>query len=278
MRIANVNDRLQLLDHAGRGTDVEEASNGRFSADPQAVFAHWPAFLEWAAGSDGATGTVMDENFLGAPVPRPPQIFGIGLNYRDHAAEANLAIPDEPVVFTKFPSSITGPRSAVTLPSGSVDYEVELVVVIGTGGHRIAAQDGWSHVAGLMVGQDLSERAVQMRGPAPQFSMGKSFPGFSPIGPVMVTPDELPGRDALGIRCSIGDQVLQDGNTTELIFDIPALISRLSAIVTLLAGDLIFTGTPAGVGVARSPQRFLAPGELLVSSIDGIGELRNRMV
>lgn len=277
MQTVNLNGRLALL-HDNRAVDVEKASDGRFSADPQAVFQEWDAFKTWAETNSHLEGEPFDAADLGAPVPRPSQIFGIGLNYRDHAAEANLGIPEEPVVFTKFPSSITGPNSDITLPSESVDYEVELVVVVGKEAHHVTHGNAWDHVAGLMVGQDLSERDVQMRGPAPQFSMGKSFPGFSPVGPALVTPDELVSPAQLRISCGIDGVPLQDSNTRELIFDVSELIVRLSAIVTLLPGDLIFTGTPGGVGVSRTPKRFIRAGEELVSSIEGLGELRNRFI
>jgi 2,4-diketo-3-deoxy-L-fuconate hydrolase len=277
MRIANLNGRLVLV-NGSSAVDVEKASDGRFPADPQAVFQEWDAFKTWADANGHLQGEPFDAAELGAPVPRPPQIFGIGLNYRDHAKEANLGIPDEPVVFTKFPSSITGPYSDVALPSGSVDYEVELVVVIGREAHHVTHGNVWDHVAGFMVGQDLSERDVQLRGPVPQFSLGKSFPGFSPVGPALVTPGELASPGELRISCGIDGVTLQDGNTRELIFDVPELIVRLSAIVTLLPGDLIFTGTPGGVGMGRTPKRFIRAGEQLVSSIEGLGELRNRFV
>jgi 2,4-diketo-3-deoxy-L-fuconate hydrolase len=277
MRIANLNGRLVLL-NGDRAVDVEKASDGRFKADPQAVFDDWEAFTTWADENSGVRGDEFQISTLGAPVPRPQQVFGIGMNYRDHAEEAGLGIPEEPVVFTKFSSSITGPYDDVTLPSGSVDYEVELVVVIGTKARKVSREDAWGHVAGFMVGQDISERDVQLRGPAPQFSLGKSFPGFSPIGPALVSADEFVSPESLRITCGIDGTTLQDGNTRELIFDVPELIVRLSAIVTLLPGDLIFTGTPAGVGIGRSPKRFIRPGEELVSSIEGLGELRNRFV
>lgn len=277
MRIANLNGRLVLLNGDG-AVDVERASDGRFKSDPQAVFDDWGSFVTWAGHNAGTRGEPFESPGLGAPVPQPRQVFGIGMNYRDHAEEAGLGIPEEPVVFTKFPSSITGPYDEVTLPSEAVDYEVELVAVIGAQASKVSRDDAWDHVAGFMVGQDISERDIQLRGQAPQFSLGKSFPGFSPIGPALVTPDELATPASLQISCGIDGVPLQDGNTRELIFDVPELIVRLSAIVTLLPGDLIFTGTPGGVGIGRSPKRFIRPGEELISSIEGLGELRNRFI
>jgi 2-keto-4-pentenoate hydratase/2-oxohepta-3-ene-1,7-dioic acid hydratase in catechol pathway len=275
MRLANQDGRAVLVidDHA---VDVEKYSNGRYSADPLRLLPEWHSVRDWAAGLSAADGEPLDRTRLGPPIPAPPQVFGIGLNYRDHAIEANLGIPEEPVVFTKFPSCITGPDAEVTLPSESVDWEVELVVAISIGGHAIPISRAWEHVVGFMVGQDLSERDVQFRGPVPQFNMGKSFPGFAPTGPVLVTTDELPDPGALEISCGIDGETLQRSNTRELIFPVPELIAQLSITVTLLPGDLIFTGTPAGIGNARTPKRFLRAGETLTSTITGIGELHTR--
>jgi 2,4-didehydro-3-deoxy-L-rhamnonate hydrolase len=160
-----------------------------------------------------------------------------------------------------------------------VDWEVELVVVIGHRCDRVPERAAWSHIAGVMVGQDLSERQLQLSGPAPQFSLGKSFPGFGPVGPELVTVDELANPDDLALGCRLeGGEILQNGSTRDLIFAVPELIARLSAVCPLLPGDLIFTGTPAGVGGGRTPPKFLQPGDVLVSWIDGVGELRNPMV
>jgi 2,4-didehydro-3-deoxy-L-rhamnonate hydrolase len=209
-------------------------------------------------------------------------VFAIGLNYREHALESGLAIPTEPVVFTKFQSSLAGAQADVELPSEAVDYEVELVVVLGREAHGVSVADAWDFVAGLTAGQDISERAVQSRGPAPQFSVAKSYPGFSPIGPVVVTPDEFADRDAIRVRTMLLDgtelATKQDGNTNDLIFSVPELISRLSQTLTLYPGDVIFTGTPSGVGNGKKPPVFLKKGQTLVTDITGIGELRNRLV
>ena len=278
MRIGRIEGRLSLIsgDHA---LDVERASGGRFAADPDLVFPRWREFTAWAGGQSAASGDAFTPGQLGAPVLRPAQVFGIGLNYRAHASEAGVAqAPASPAVFTKFVSSITGPYDPVNLPSDKVDWEVELVVVIGERAYEVSEKDAWSHVAGLTVGQDLSERAVQLAGPVPQFSLGKSYPGFSPTGPVIVTPDEFSDPDDLALGCSLDGEVLQDGRTKDLIFSVPELINRLSAVLPLLPGDLIFTGTPSGVGMARDPQRYLPPGSTLLSHIDGIGELRTPLV
>lgn len=275
MRIANLSGRLVLV-AADRAIDVEHASGGRFRADPQAVYDRWEEFRDWAEHAELSAGADFDAAHLGSPAPAPRQVLAIGLNYREHAAESGFTAPEGlPPVFTKYASSISGPVSEVALPAGGqTDWEVELVAVIGARAYRVAEADAWSHVAGLAVGQDLSERITQMAGPAPQFSLGKSFPGFAPIGPWLVTPDEFADPDDLELRCAINGEQVQKGRTRDLIFSVPALIAGLSAALPLLPGDVLFTGTPAGVGVGRAPQRFLAVGDELVSSIEGIGELR----
>lgn len=181
MRIANLDHRLVLLVGDG-AVDVATTSSGRFTSDPQAVYADWDAFTAWAATVDATTAQAYDPTRLGAPTPAPGQIFAVGLNYADHAGESGLALPAEPAVFTKFVSSITGPDATVELPTATVDWEVELVVVIGRPAYRVGAARAWEHVAGLTIGQDLSERTRQLVPPAPQFSLGKSFPGFSRSG------------------------------------------------------------------------------------------------
>ena len=190
MRIANVRGRLTLLTQAG-AVDVATASNGRFGPDPQAAYESFDALRAWAVAQEPSAVVELDPMTLGAPAPAPRQVFAIGLNYRDHAAEGGSALPADPVVFTKFPSFLADPDIDVALPPGTVDWEVELVAVIGRSARDVAVDRAWEHVAGLTVGQDLSERRLQLRGPYPQFSLGKSHPGFSPIGPVLVTPDEL---------------------------------------------------------------------------------------
>jgi 2-keto-4-pentenoate hydratase/2-oxohepta-3-ene-1,7-dioic acid hydratase in catechol pathway len=202
-------------------------------------------------------------------------VFGIGLNSRSHAAEAGMDLPSVPATFTKFPASITGPFATVELPNGTVDWEVELVVVIGRLADRVSTADSWSHVAGLTIGQDLSDRTLQLAAGA-QFSLGKSHRGFSPLGPWVVTPDELDDPDDLALGCRVDGETVQDGRTSDLVFTVPQLVAELSAVVPLLPGDIIFTGTPGGVGFARKPPRFLQPGETLESWVEGIGTIRTR--
>lgn len=280
MRIANIDGRLGLLVD-GRGYDVESVSAGRFGADPQAVFDRWDEFRSWAGDGDPGRhgpGSVPRPDQLGAPVPRPRQIFAVGLNYSEHATESGFEKPQHPVIFTKFASSLTGPYRDVVLPEGNVDWEVELVAVVGRGGRAIPEAAAWDHIAGLTVGQDLSERRSQHSGPAPQFSLAKSHAGFSPIGPSLVTADELDDPSDLALGCSINGETVQEGRTSQLIFSVPDLIARLSRTVELYPGDVIFTGTPAGVGVGRTPPRFLAPGDVLRSYVSGVGEIEQRLV
>jgi 2,4-didehydro-3-deoxy-L-rhamnonate hydrolase len=274
MRLACLAARPVLLVDGG-AVDVERLTNGKFGPTVRSVLDNWEAFRAEVSGArlDEAERTSYELADLGAPVPEPRQIFAVGLNYADHAAEASQPTPNFPLIFTKFQSSLGGPATPVSLPSAGVDYEAELVAVIGKEAHQVSEPDGWSYVAGLMVGQDLSEREVQGRGPAPQFSMGKSFPGFSPCGPAVVTLDEIANPADLAIRCWIGDQVLQDSRTKELIFSVSHLVAYLSGICKLFPGDLIFTGTPAGVGLSRTPPRFLRPGETLMTEIEGLGRL-----
>jgi 2,4-didehydro-3-deoxy-L-rhamnonate hydrolase len=272
VRLANLDGRMVALVEGG-AIDLDKISAGPFGGDVFLALEQWAQLASLVAASDVAP-TPFDDRRLRAPVPQPRQVFAIGLNYEDHAAESGVKVPDEPAVFTKFPTCITGPAATVALPSAGVDYEVELVVVIGQRAERVAIEQAWDVVAGFMVGQDLSERSVQLAGPLPQFSFGKSYAGFGPTGPAIVGLEEFQDRDSLAISCAIGDEVMQHGNTTDLIFNVPELIVRLSAVCALQPGDLIFTGTPDGVGMGRRPPRYLAPGDELISSVEGIGEIR----
>jgi 2,4-didehydro-3-deoxy-L-rhamnonate hydrolase len=281
VHVANLAGRLALVTTDGRrALDVNRASDGRFNSEPQQIYDPWSDFVSWASSADLSHALPFSPDALGAPAPAPKQVFAIGLNYRAHAAESNFDVPDEPtVMFTKWPSCITGPATTVELPEGGhTDWEVELVAVIGERTYRITEKQVWDHVAGVTVGQDLSERITQSSGPSPQFSLGKSLPGFGPTGPWLVTPDELEDRDDLELGCSVNGEQMQKGRTGDLVFSVPDLISRLSQKLPLLPGDVVFTGTPAGVGLGRTPQRFLSPGDELVSYVNGIGELRQRFV
>jgi 2-keto-4-pentenoate hydratase/2-oxohepta-3-ene-1,7-dioic acid hydratase in catechol pathway len=243
------------------------------------VLRDWDTFVEWACELTEATArTPIAERDLGPPVPRPSKVFGIGMNYRDHAAEAKLEIPKSPVVFTKFPNCISGPFADVELFSDRVDWEVELVVVIGRRGRSIAEKDALAHVAGYTAGQDVSDRRMQFADKPPQFSLGKSLDGYGPIGPALVSLDAFRDPNDLGLTCDVAGERMQSGRTGDMIFPVAALVAYLSRWCTLEPGDLIFTGTPAGVGSTRDPRRYLAPGEEIVSTIEGVGTMRNRCV
>jgi 2-keto-4-pentenoate hydratase/2-oxohepta-3-ene-1,7-dioic acid hydratase in catechol pathway len=271
MRVANVDGRLKLLVPGG-AVDVERASNSRFSSDPQAAYSAFDELRHWANGVSAADEP-FDPTVAGSPVPAPRQVFAIGLNYADHAAESGLSKPGAPVVFTKFASAITGPVTTVLLPAGSVDWEVELVVVIGKMATSVSLVDAWDHVAGLAVGQDISERELQRSGPAPQFSLAKSYRGFAPMGPCLVTVDEFDRRDDLELGCEVNGVMVQKSRTSDMIFPVSEIVAYLSGIVTLWPGDVIFTGTPPGVGMGRTPPQFLHDGDVLHSWIEGIGTL-----
>jgi len=275
MKLANRGGRAVLV-LEGAIADVEEASGGRFGPDPMSVYDDWPAFAEFASGVTTGTAPLVEAE-LGCPVPVPRQVFAIGLNYRSHAEESGMAVPSVPATFTKFPASLAGPFDDVELVGGTVDWEVELVAVIGTRADGVEEADAWAHVAGLTVGQDISDRTLQFAAGS-QFSLGKSRRGFGPMGPWPVTVDEVPDPDDLGLGCSVDGEKVQDARTSDLIFGVPRLIAELSAVLPLLPGDVIFTGTPAGVGATRRPPRFLAPGQVLESWIEGIGTIRNRCV
>jgi len=282
MKLANLGGRAVLMVTDTEAFDVATASAGRFGPALPAVYADWTEFARWASfwlggsGRDSGETVAVDAHRLRAPSPEARQVFGIGLNYRAHAEESGRDLPAKPATFTKFPGSITGPFAEVELPEGgSTDWEVELVVVMGQRAHRVAAADAWSHVAGLTVGQDLSERNLQFAA-GMQFSLGKSYPGFGPIGPWLVSPDEFDDPDDLELWCSVDGVEMQRSRTSDLIFTVPALIEELSAVLALCPGDLIFTGTPAGVGMARQPPTFLQPGQVVVSGIEGIGEIVTR--
>jgi 2-keto-4-pentenoate hydratase/2-oxohepta-3-ene-1,7-dioic acid hydratase in catechol pathway len=275
MKLANLDGRLVLV-LADGVVDVATASDGRFGPDPMSAFDDWRALAGWAAGVTDSTGP-LDETRLRCPVPRPRQVFAIGLNYRSHAEESGMAVPEVPATFTKFPASLGGPFDEIEVVGDAVDWEVELVAVIGPEADRVAEADAWAHVAGLTVGQDVSDRTLQFAA-GMQFSLGKSRRGYGPMGPWLVTPDEVPDPDDLGLGCSVDGETVQDARTSDLIFSVPRLIAELSAVLPLLPGDVIFTGTPAGVGMARRPPRALQPGQVLESWIEGIGTIRNRCV
>jgi 2-keto-4-pentenoate hydratase/2-oxohepta-3-ene-1,7-dioic acid hydratase in catechol pathway len=217
---------------------------------------------------------------LHAPVHDPAKIICLGLNYRDHAIEAGQAIPTEPILFSKFTTSLIGHGESIVLPkvAAKVDYEAELVVIVGKKGRHIPSDKALEYVAGYAVGHDVSARDWQFKGEAKQWLSGKTFDTFAPIGPELVTSDEVPDPHALGIRLRINGQTLQDSSTSQLIFGVPEMIAYISQILTLEPGDVIFTGTPPGVGAARKPPVWLKPGDVVEVEIDRLGTLRNPCV
>lgn len=272
-RLANVSDRGVLV-VGDSYYDIAELSGGEIGSDPMQALVNVDRLSDLAREARSATpsGALADAT-LGPPVPRPQKVFGVGLNYREHAKETGAAIPEIPLVFTKFPSCLVGPTADVELRGDGCDHECELVVVIGRGGKDIARDSAWDSIAGLTCGQDISDRPVQRAANPPQFSLGKSFDTFGPIGPVVVSPDEVPDRDDVALVTEINGTMRQDGRTADMIFDVPELVSYLSRITTLGPGDLIFTGTPSGVGVAEG--RFLADGDVITTRIEGIGTMTN---
>lgn len=223
-------------------------------------------------------GYKLDEIQLHAPLANPPRVFAIGLNYHDHAIEAKMPLPKVPVVFFKMTTAIVGPGENIVLPKNSTqpDYEAEFAFIIGKGGYRISASAWREHVYGFTIVNDVSARDIQLS--TSQWSLGKSFPSFCPMGPAIVTTDEIADPHTLGISLTINGDVMQNSNTRELIFKVPDLIEYISSVTPLLPGDLISTGTPGGVGMGRSPQRWLKPGDIVTVEVEGIGQLTNPVV
>lgn len=279
MRFVNAEGRAALLVD-GMVHDLFEISGGAVPSSPMdVVLDHWDDALDaHEAGSFGG-GRPVGSVRLGPPVPTPRSVYAIGVNYRNHARETGASVGAVPPVFTKFPSSISGPYDDIVLPSGegTTDWEAELAFVVGEGGRHIPAGDAMDAVRGFMVAQDVSERFVQMAA-GRQFSLGKSFDSFCPIGPALVTVDELDQPLALRIRCLVNGEVVQEESTADMIVDPPHLVELLSSVMTLTAGDVCLTGTPAGVGMARRPPRFLRPGDVVETQIEGLGSMRNECV
>ena len=275
-RLATVDGRAVLVegDHVH---DIETASGGELGADPMTVLQYPDQLSALAAGlADHEPTAAVDDVTFGPPVPRPQKSFGVGLNYQAHADESQMEVPDHPLVFTKFPSCLVGPTAEVELRSDRCDYEGELVVVIGRGGKDISVEDSWDHVVGLTVGQDISDRKAQFVATPPHFDLGKSFDTFGPIGPWLVSIDEFEDPTALRLTTEINGDLRQDDTTANMMFDVATLISYLSRITTLVTGDLVFTGTPEGVGATQ--RRYLADGDLITTTIEGIGTMHNRCV
>jgi 2-keto-4-pentenoate hydratase/2-oxohepta-3-ene-1,7-dioic acid hydratase in catechol pathway len=232
----------------------------------------------WLGGPPG--GEVLDaaDARLAAPIPRPPKIICIGLNYHDHALESKMPIPEVPTVFAKFHTAVIGPGQPIVLPaiSAKPDYEAEFAVVIGRGGRRIPEERWGDHVFGYTMLNDVSARDFQMA--TSQWMIGKTFDTFAPIGPAIVTADEIPDPHNLAISLTLSGELLQNSRTNNLIFKVPQLIAYLSSVFTLEPGDIIATGTPGGVGFARKPPRWLKPGDVVTVRVEGLGELTNPVV
>lgn len=255
------------------------------SLDPSLAGLHMKAVigqLDRLAGklANADWGSAKADAKLCAPIADPEKIICIGLNYADHAAETNSPIPDEPVVFNKFPTALRGPNENIELPpqSNSVDYEAELVVVIGKEGKNIPESSALDYVAGYICGHDVSARDWQKNKPQGQWLCGKSFDSFAPIGPYIVTADEVPDPHNLDIKLRLNGEEMQNSNTSQFIFNVNQLLAYLSQVCTLKPGDLLFTGTPPGVGGARKPPVFMKPGDVAEVEIEGLGVLSNPVV
>ena len=270
-RLGNLDGRAVLID-GENWHDLAAASNGSFSGDPMEAVHRHAELHTIQLNSRSPEGAVASAVF-GPPVPCPRSVFAIGLNYAGHAGEADMDLPESPLDFTKFPSCLAGATDNVELNSDFADYEAELVVVIGTAGRSISPNNAWNHVMGLTVGQDISDRALQFAAKPPHFDLGKSRDTYGPCGPAVVSTDLIAEPSNLRITCDINGERRQSGNTGQLIFDVPTLISYLSEILTLEVGDLIFTGTPEGIGASSG--EFLAAGDVIETSIEGLGKLRN---
>jgi 2,4-didehydro-3-deoxy-L-rhamnonate hydrolase len=279
MRLANLDGRATIVVDDGI-VDVAGASNGAFSTSVDKCLGQLDKLDAWYRSAQPTPTQRVDvEEFardtrLG-PVVTPQQVFAIGLNYRRHAEETGSTLPTEPMVFTKFVSAICGPNAEVPIPGASTDYEAELVVIIGATLRDVAVEDALANVAGYCVGQDYSERALQYRSSPAQFSLAKSFKNFAPIGPWLTTADDVPNPNALSISTHLNGLAMQDSNTSDMVFSVAELIAYLSSVCELRRGDLVFTGTPEGVGQARQPPVFLKPGDDVRTTIQGLGTIRN---
>ena len=257
--------------------DVASLSNGAISSDSVEALKFQSELSELydTLSGENATGN-LSEIELGNPVPKSPNCYAVGLNYRKHAEESGMDIPEVPMIFTKHTSCFVGPKANVEMRSDYVDWEVELVVVIGKEGKNISKENALEHVAGLCVGQDISDRPTQFATTPAMFNLGKSFDTYGPMGPALVSLDLLENCENLDIECKLNGEIVQKSNTSDLIFNVSSIISYLSEIVSLNIGDTIWTGTPSGVGIASG--KFLKDGDVLTSSIEGLGSMENKCV
>jgi 2-keto-4-pentenoate hydratase/2-oxohepta-3-ene-1,7-dioic acid hydratase in catechol pathway len=283
MRIANLAGRATIVTDQGL-IDVATQSNGAFSTSIDKCVRHLDNLLTWfhAAQPEVTDPTTPSELYgdarLGPVVVNPQQVFAVALNYRHHAEEMKLALPKQPTIFTKWASSLCGPNDELPIPSDTTDFEAELVVVLGATARGLSAENALTAVAGYCVGQDYSDRTLQMQGAPAQYSLGKSYRNFSPVGPWLTTADEVADPNDLGIRCSVSGVEYQDAITSDMVFTVAEIVSYLSNIVELRPGDLIFTGSPHGSGQAQTPPRFLKPGDRIVTEIERLGRIENLAV
>ena len=281
-RFGCVNGRAILVaDSLDKYIDIERFSGGKLPSEPMACIERWSDVCSLASSLASAKATdfvPLDFDKLDCPVPRPRQIFAVGVNYKAHAAEMNHGLPKEPLVFTKFQSSLNRPYGQIKLVGEKCDFEAELVAIVGKGGRNISPADAWSHLAGLCVGQDFSDRELQYANTPPQFSLGKSREGFAAIGPYITDTATLSSRGNLEMTCRVSGEIMQHTQTDDMIFEIPDIIAYLSGICELFAGDVIYTGTPSGVGAGRTPQRFLRHGDIIETTIENLGTLRNTCI
>jgi len=233
----------------------------------------------WIASDAGKAPRVPAGTRLASAVARPSKLVCIGLNYRDHARESGAALPGEPIVFIKATSALAGPEDDLRLPIGGekTDWEVELALVIGARAKYVAVEDAMKHVAGFVLHNDYSERGFQLERHG-QWTKGKSADGFAPLGPFVSTPDELPGFAAARLWLKVNGETKQNGTTADMIFDVPTLVSYVSQFMTLLPGDVISTGTPAGVGLGHKPPLYLRAGDVVEYGIDGLGQARQKIL
>jgi len=279
LRFGSIGGRAHAFfgdDRQPTAVDIERALG--LPADPMQCIGHWDELRSRLDDLANSATRRVDLTELDCPVPRPSQLFAVGLNYRKHAEEMNSQIPSQPLVFAKFPSSLNSPTGPVKIVGDTCDYESEVVVVIAKGGRDIPVGEAWNHIAGLCAGQDVSDRGLQYAGAPPQFSLGKSRLGFSPIGPWVGDVREHPRRDTLAIGCSVNGEIRQNTEIHDMIFSIDKVVSFLSSIVELRSGDVIYTGSPSGVGHGMKPPKYLQPGDVIETTLEGVGTIINRCV
>jgi 2-keto-4-pentenoate hydratase/2-oxohepta-3-ene-1,7-dioic acid hydratase in catechol pathway len=285
MRLATIQTAVGPRAAALRDADYVDlhATDPALPASVRGLLEGGPEMLAAASRAAGRRDAVTHpaaQARLLAPVPDPHKIVCLGLNYRDHAAESGAPIPKDPILFSKYATALIGPEQPIILPAVSreVDYEAELVIVVGKRGRNFRAEDAAAYAAGYMVGHDVSARDWQLKKDGKQWMVGKTFDTFAPTGPFVVTADEVPDPHALPIRLRLNGVTMQDSNTSQMIFGVGATLAYLSQVFTLEPGDLVFTGTPPGVGMARKPPVFLKGGDVVEVEIGGLGVLRNPVV